>query len=96
MHGPTRHSLLGIFLALTLLAGGMPTIAPAVCDDGCADSCGDGCLDCACCAPTRAPALLGVPTGPTLETAARHEAEPTPRTAHADPRDIFHVPRLAV
>ena len=95
MHPSGRPHLLGILLILTLLAGGMPTIVPAVCDDGCADSCGDGCLDCACCAPSRAPAVLGAPAAPIAEAATRHEAEAAPRTAHAVPGDIFHVPRCA-
>ncbi|HEX6851669.1 MAG TPA: hypothetical protein VF139_09710 [Candidatus Polarisedimenticolaceae bacterium] len=95
MHPSGRPRLLGILLILTLLAGGLPTVVPAVCEDDCADSCGDGCFDCACCAPTRAPAVLGAPAAPVAETAARHEAEATPRTAHADPGDVFHVPRPA-
>lgn len=86
---------LSFLLVLALFAGGMPMVAPTVCTDGCEEESGDGCFDCACCAPTRAPALLGVSTTPVAVAASRHEAEPTPRTAHVDPGDIFHVPRLA-
>lgn len=88
---PTLFAL----IVLALLAGGMPTVAPTVCTDGCEEETGDGCFDCACCAPTRAPALLGAATTPVAVTASRHEAQPTPRTTLVAPADIFHVPRSA-
>lgn len=89
------RSLLGILLVLTLIAGGIPLVAPTACTDGCEDETGKGCFDCACCAPTRAPALVGEPVFPPAFVAALHHDEPVPSLRPAGPSDIFHVPRPA-